>query len=139
VKYHEHTYKFYLNHDLLTELLIWPWWDFQTSEVNAKLAPVNMGPWNSVRCLNLIKWTTFKKTTFARSQKYEYDGRLKFRIHIYGENSWSIAFRQMTFVQWKNMDIPTSFLRIKTCIEEAFKYGDGANFWGYVGTNTEPL
>jgi hypothetical protein len=44
VKYHEHTYKFYLNHDLLTELLIWPWWDFQTSEVNAKLAPVNMGP-----------------------------------------------------------------------------------------------
>jgi hypothetical protein len=100
-----------------------------------------MGPWNSVCWLNLKEWTTFKKTTFARSQKYEYDGRLKFRIHILfdGENSWSIAFRQMTFVQWKNMDIPTSFLRINTFIEKAFKYGDGANFWGYVGTNAEPL
>jgi hypothetical protein len=22
--------------------------------------------------------------------------------------------------------------------DEAFKYGDGSKFWGYVGTNTEP-
>jgi hypothetical protein len=25
------------------------------------------------------------------------------------------------------------------CLTQFFKYGDGANFWGYVGINAEPL
>jgi hypothetical protein len=34
------------------------------------------------------------------------------------------------------MEVSTSFIFI---VDEAFKYGDGANFWGYVVRNAEPL
>jgi hypothetical protein len=37
------------------------------------------------------------------------------------------------------MDIPTSFILIVILFDFAFEYGDGVNFLGYVGTNTEPL
>jgi hypothetical protein len=35
------------------------------------------------------------------------------------------------------MDIFRSFIVIIIFFHEAFKYGDGAKFWGYVGTNAE--
>jgi hypothetical protein len=38
----------------------------------------------------------------------------------------------------KIMDIPTSFKWL-VLFDEAFKCGDGAKFWDYVGTNVEPL
>jgi hypothetical protein len=37
------------------------------------------------------------------------------------------------------MDIPTSLIWIIILFQEAFKYGDGVKFLGYVGTNAEPL
>jgi hypothetical protein len=37
------------------------------------------------------------------------------------------------------MDIPTSFIWIIILFYEAFKYGDGAKCWCYVGTNAEAL
>jgi hypothetical protein len=37
------------------------------------------------------------------------------------------------------MDIPTSFVQMIFVFDEAFKYSDGAQFWGYVGTNAEAL
>jgi hypothetical protein len=44
MKDHEHTYKLQLNNYFLQQILIWRWWDFQTTEVDAKLAPVNVRP-----------------------------------------------------------------------------------------------
>jgi hypothetical protein len=57
------------------------WWVFQTSEVDAKLAPVNVGPWHFV-CWQIFKWTTFNKTTFAKNQKYKHCRKLKVKIQI---------------------------------------------------------
>jgi hypothetical protein len=31
----------------------------------------------------------------------------------------------------------TSFILIVILLEEAFKYGNGGKFWGYVGTNAK--
>jgi hypothetical protein len=49
-------------------------------------------------------WTTFNKTTFVRILKFEHYGQLKFKLHIllYGENSWTIALRQMKFCTLKD-------------------------------------
>jgi hypothetical protein len=40
----------------------------------------------------------------VRIQKYEHGGRLKVKIHtlFYGENSWTVALRQMKFCTWKD-------------------------------------
>jgi hypothetical protein len=37
------------------------------------------------------------------------------------------------------MRIPASFILIIVFFDEAFKYDDCAKFWGYVGTNAEPV
>jgi hypothetical protein len=37
------------------------------------------------------------------------------------------------------MDIPISFIWIIILSDAVFKYGDGTEFWGYVGINAEPL
>jgi hypothetical protein len=37
------------------------------------------------------------------------------------------------------MDIPTRFIWIFILFDIAFKYGDVAKFWGYVGINAEPV
>jgi hypothetical protein len=50
MKDHGDTYKFYLyNYFPLTDILNMAMVDFQTSEVDAKLAPVNVGPCSFVR------------------------------------------------------------------------------------------
>jgi hypothetical protein len=36
------------------------------------------------------------------------------------------------------VDKPTSFVLIIILLDKTFKYGDGAKFWGYVRTSTEP-
>jgi hypothetical protein len=46
---------------------------------------------------------------------------------------------EWSLVQWNIMNIPTSFIWIIILFDEAFKYDEGVNFWGYVGTNAEPL
>jgi hypothetical protein len=35
--------------------------------------------------------------------------------------------------------LPTSFILSNYVFDKVFKYGDYAQFWGYVGTNAEPL
>jgi hypothetical protein len=42
-------------------------------------------------------------------------------------------------VQWNIMNISTSSILIYFLFNEAFKFGDGAKFWDYVGTNAKPL
>jgi hypothetical protein len=37
------------------------------------------------------------------------------------------------------MENPTSFIWIIILFDEAFKYGEGAKFWSYIGTKAEPL
>jgi hypothetical protein len=37
------------------------------------------------------------------------------------------------------MDVHTSFIFVIILFDLALKYGDGTKFWGYVGTNVEPL
>jgi hypothetical protein len=44
-----------------------------------------------------------------------------------------------TWVLWKIMDIPTSFIWIIILFETIFKCDDGAKFWGYVGINAENI
>jgi hypothetical protein len=56
--------------------------DIQTSEVDAKLSPVNVGPWNFA-CWQIFKgWTTFNKIDFVKNQKYEHGGWLEVKNHI---------------------------------------------------------
>jgi hypothetical protein len=54
----------------LTGLWIWRCWDFQITEVGAQVAPVNLEVWNFICRQTFEGWTTFKTTTFAKSQKY---------------------------------------------------------------------
>jgi hypothetical protein len=42
-----------------------------------------------------------------------------------------------SLVQYKITDIPTNFIWVTVLFYEAPNYGDGAKFWGYVGTNAE--
>jgi hypothetical protein len=54
--------------------------DFQTSEVDAKLAPINLGPCNSV-CWQVFEgWTRFIQSIFVENQEYESGGRLNVNI-----------------------------------------------------------
>jgi hypothetical protein len=62
--------------------------EIQMSEVDAKTAPVNVGPSNFVCWQSFKYWTTFNNTTFAKNQKYE---------PLYSDK-WR-------FGQWKIMDI----------------------------------
>jgi hypothetical protein len=42
-------------------------------------------------------------------------------------------------VHLKITGIPASFIWIIVLFDEAFKHGDDAKFWGYVGANAQPL
>jgi hypothetical protein len=115
--------------------------DLKISEVHAKLAPVTMEVRNVVFWEILKGWTTFDKTIFVRNEKYKHEGQLKVKIHVllYGDDSWNVIFRQMKFSAVKVMDITTSFIWIIALFDKAFNCADGVKFWGYVGTNAEPL
>jgi hypothetical protein len=41
---------------------------------------------------------------------------------------------KLCLTQWKVMDMPTGYIWI-ILSDEAYKYGDRARLWGYVGTN----
>jgi hypothetical protein len=78
---------------------------------------------------------------FVKSQKYEPGEQSKITINVllYGDNLWTIALHKWSSVQWKIMDISTSFIWIVIIFDEAFKYGVGAKFGSYVGTNADPV
>jgi hypothetical protein len=56
--------------------------DIQISEVDAKLAPVNVWPWTFVFWEIVRGGTTFSKAIFAKNEKYEHGGQLNFKINI---------------------------------------------------------
>jgi hypothetical protein len=101
--------------------------DVQTFEVDANLAPVNVGPWNFVFCYIFRGLTTFNKTTFAKNEKYEHGGWLKFKIFCsVAKTHEPLHLEKQSFVQWKIMDIPTSFILIIIFFNKPFEYsGDG--------------
>jgi hypothetical protein len=42
-----------------------------------------------------------------------------------------------SFVQWKIVKIPKSFIWIIILFDGAFEYGGISKLWGYIGTNAE--
>jgi hypothetical protein len=50
-----------------------------------------------------------------------------------------LHLHKWSFVQWKIMDIPTSFIWIIILFDEGCKFGNDVEFWGCVGTNADPL
>jgi hypothetical protein len=75
-----------------------------------KLAPVNVRPWNFI-CWQIFKsWTTFKKTIFMRNKK-TWKCRLVKAKMFYGDNSWTVALRQMKCGIAKSMEKPTSLFQ----------------------------
>jgi hypothetical protein len=50
--------------------------DIQTSEVEARLAPVKVGPLNFVSWNSFRGWEISNEITFAKDQKYEHGGQL---------------------------------------------------------------
>jgi hypothetical protein len=60
-------------------------------------------------------------------------------ILYYAFNSWTDPLRQMKFVRIKGHEYTCKFYLKRCFVYRLFKYGDGAKFWGYVQTNTEPL
>jgi hypothetical protein len=66
MKDHGHIYTFCLSqHFLQRSFQMWRWWEFETFELDAKIAPLSLGPWNLVFWQIFIRWTTFNKTTIA--------------------------------------------------------------------------
>jgi hypothetical protein len=60
--------------------------------------------------------------------------KLQFILSFYGDTFWGVALIQIKFGIVKGH----SYIYI-ILFEEAFKYGDSAKFWGYVGTTDGPL
>jgi hypothetical protein len=105
---------------------IWRWWDFQTTAVNARLAPINVRPLNFV-CRQFIRsWTTFNKTTSAWNQKYEHGGLLKVKMNILsdGDNSWTFTLRQTTFGTMKDNGHAYKFYLNNYFFIGPFEYSD---------------
>jgi hypothetical protein len=63
--------------------------DVQTSEINAKFAPLNTGPNILYSDRSSEDEHFFNKTIFTKNGMYEHGGRLNFKINIlfYGDNS----------------------------------------------------
>jgi hypothetical protein len=110
--------------------------DVQTSEVNAKLAPVTVGPWNVVFWQIFRGWTTFNKTTFAKVQKYEHGGQLIVKIHIllYGQNSLTVALSQMKFCTLQDHGQPYKFYlnHYYTAVFRNYNVGTNYFMWNSV-------
>jgi hypothetical protein len=64
---------------------------------------------------------------------------LKFIVCFVETTHEPLHFWQMNFVWWEIIVITTSFIWIVILFDAVFKYDDGAEFWGYVGINAEPL
>jgi hypothetical protein len=61
---------------------------------------------------------------------------LNVNIHIlfYEISHEPLNLNKRSLVQLNIMDVHTSFIWIVIFFEEAFKRGDGAKIWGYVGS-----
>jgi hypothetical protein len=64
--------------------------------------------------------------------------KLKFTFCSMETTHEPLHLDKLSLVQWKIMNIPTSFIWI-IFFHAASEYGNGSKFWGYVGTNAEPF
>jgi hypothetical protein len=115
--------------------------DVRTSEMDAKLSPVNVGSWNCV-CWQYFKgYATYNRNSFVINEKYEHGGgwKLKFTFYYKQTTHEQLHLDKWSFVQLKIMDIPTSLIWTIIFFGEIFKYGGISKFWGYFGINAEPL
>jgi hypothetical protein len=67
------------------------------------------------------------------------DWNLKFTFYFLQTTHEPLHSDKWSFVQSTIMDIPTGFIWTIVFVGEAFEYCGGSKFWGYVGTNAEPL
>jgi hypothetical protein len=65
--------------------------------------------------------------------------KLKFIFYFMATTYEPLNADKWSFVEWKIVDVPTSFVWNIIFFNGAFQYGRDSNLWGYVGTNTEPL
>jgi hypothetical protein len=65
--------------------------------------------------------------------------KLKFTFYLMEKTRELLHLYKWSFVQWKVMDIPTSYIWIVIFSDGAFSYCGFSKFWGYVGPNAEPL
>jgi hypothetical protein len=65
--------------------------------------------------------------------------KLKFIFYILNTTHEPLYLDKWSFVWWKIMDIPTTFIWIVIFFDGAFEYGGRSKFWGYIGPNAEPL
>jgi hypothetical protein len=87
--------------------------------------------------IDLERCDNFKLESFVRKQKVRTWRALETVILIlfHGDNSWSTALRQMKFGTVKHHERTYKLHLNRTLFHKAFKYGDGAKCWSYVGTN----
>jgi hypothetical protein len=60
---------------------------------------------------------------------------LKFTFYFMETAHEPLLLEKWNFVQWKIMDIPTSFIWNIIFFGGVFEYGSDSKFWGYAGTN----
>jgi hypothetical protein len=67
---------------------------------------------------------------FVKNKKYEHGGRLNVKIHslFCGDNSLTVALRQMNFGVVRDHGHTYKFYCIIILFNAVFKYGDGAKF-----------
>jgi hypothetical protein len=93
----------------------------------------------TMKCWTVIDLEMIK--TFCTTilwKKYQCEGRLNFIIHNFMESTHELFhLEEMYFCKVKEQGHPTSFICIINLFDNTFIYGEGAKFWGYVGTNAE--
>jgi hypothetical protein len=62
---------------------------------------------------------------------------IKIHVLLYGDHSWTAAFKEVKSGTVKIIGIPLSFIWYVMLFDDAFIYGYGAKFWGYVCANAE--
>jgi hypothetical protein len=60
---------------------------------------------------------------------------LKFTFYFMETAHELLLLEKWNFVQWKIMDIPTSFILNLIFFAGVFEYGSDSKLWGYAGTN----
>jgi hypothetical protein len=80
-----------------------------------------------------LRWQIFKRRSMG-------GWMLKFTFYYFMERTNEPLYSEKrSSIQRKIMEISASFTWITTVSDAPFEYGGGSKFWGYVGTNAEPL
>jgi hypothetical protein len=56
--------------------------DLRTSEVDEKLVPFNMGPWNFIHCYIFKGWAALKESVFFVKNRKKRGGKFNIKINI---------------------------------------------------------